>query len=95
MTIQKVAATGTRIVIFAGSVFALLQATAVPLHSPTLRIVIGLVLLCIDAVVILAMFAWTLRKLWVISGVASIAFFAPSVRGTDLVSSHREDEVRA
>jgi hypothetical protein len=93
---QQIAANATRILIFAGSLWATLQAVAFLLHSPARLMALGVVLLLISAGVFLAACAWTLRKLWALSGIASLAITTQRAeRNTSLLVAEGESEVGA
>jgi hypothetical protein len=93
---HQIAANATRISIFAGSLWAILQAVAFLMHSPARLMALGVVLLLISAGVFLAACAWTLRKLWALSGIAALAIATQRTeRSTSLSVAEGESEVGA
>ncbi|MDQ2832889.1 MAG: hypothetical protein M3Y50_03920 [Acidobacteriota bacterium] len=95
MKTQQVAI-ATRILIYAGSLWAILLAVALVLHSRAGLIAFGVVLLLISVAALLMACAWTLRKLWVWSGIAAsaIATRHPG-RSRSSLPAASESEVRA
>lgn len=96
MNIQKIEVNATRILIFASSLWAILQAMAFLLHNPARLMALGVVLLLISAGVFLAAWAWTLRKLWAVSGIAALAIATQrTVRSTNRSVAEGASEVEA
>ena len=96
MKIQKIEVNATRILIFASSLWAILQAMAFLLHNPARLMALGVVLLLISAGVFLAACAWTLRKLWAVSGIAALAIATQrTVRSTNRSVAEGASEVEA
>jgi len=96
MKIQKIEVNATQILIFASSLWAILQAVAFLLHSPARLMALGVVLLLISAGVFLAACAWTLRKLWAVSGIAAFAIATQrTVRSTNRSVAEGASEVEA
>ncbi len=66
-------AIGIRFVVFAISLYFVLGTVALLLHAAAGRLAFGAVLLLTTVGVLLAACAWTLRKLWTLSGRAAAA----------------------
>lgn len=95
MKTQQVA-TATRILIYAGSLWAILLAVALVLHSRAGLIAFGVVLLLISVAAVLMACAWTLRKLWALSGIAALAIATQrTVRSTNRPVTEGASEVEA
>lgn len=95
MTSDQITGIVTRISLFVASLWTVLQVVAFLLHGPARLIAFGVVLLGFSACIVLAAWAWMLRKLWMLSGVAASAMLAMRTkRSTHVAPAEGESEVR-
>ena len=92
---QQIAANAIQTLIFSSTLWAVLQTVTFLLQSLALM-ALGVVLLLISAGVFLVACAWTLRKLWALSGTAALAIATQRAeRSTNLSVAEGESEVEA
>ncbi len=68
MNVQKLAGGSIRVLLFSGSVFALMLVLSIVLRSPVRRTTLADIFLMGAAIAIVLACAWMLRKLWIWSG---------------------------
>jgi len=96
MNVQKLAGGSIRVLLFSGSVFALMLVMSIVLQSPVRRTAIADLFLLGTAIAILLACAWVLRKFWMLSGTLAIMLVAKkSPSASQTVSSERKEEGRA
>lgn len=96
MNVQKFAGGSIRILLFSGSVFALMLATSIVLRSPVRRTTLADLFILGAAIAVVLGCAWVLRKLWVLSGtLATMLVAKESSSASQTVSSERKEEGRA
>lgn len=96
MNVQKLTGGSIRVLLFSGSVFALMLVMSIVLQSPVRRTTIADLFLLGTAIAILLACAWMLRKFWMLSGTLAtmlVAKESPSVAQT--IPSKRKEEGHA
>jgi hypothetical protein len=94
MTLYNVAVKTIRVAVFTGGLIVLLETLRFVLTHPLMRTALGTSLLLLGVFAILAAWAWTLRKLWILSGIV-VAVVLPSPDAGRLQTNETKTEVQS
>ncbi len=96
MNVQKLAGGSIRILLFSGSVFALMLVLSIVMRSPVRRTTLAELFILGAAIAVVLGCAWTLRKLWIWSGaLASMLVAKESPSASQTIPSESKEEGRA
>jgi hypothetical protein len=96
MTLYNVAVKTIRVAVFTGGLIVLVETLRFVLTHPLMRTALGTSLLLLGVFAILAAWEWTLRKLWILSGiVVAVVLASPDAGGRRLQSNETKTEVQS
>ena len=96
MNVQKLAGGSMRVLLFSGSVFALMLVLSIILRSPVRRTTLADLFILGAAIAVVLGCAWTLRKLWVLSGTLASLLVAKELASVaQTIPGERKEEGHA
>jgi len=96
MNVQKLAGGSIRVLLFSGSVFALMLVMSIVLRSPVRRTTLAELFILGAAIAILLACAWVLRKFWMLSGTLATMLVAKELASVaQAIPSKRKEEGHA